>query len=488
MDKSASIIGSGIGGLAIALRLKAKGYNVDVFEKAGYAGGKLAQHSIDGYRFDAGPSLFTLPGLVAELFELFGKKMDDYLETVVLDTSCNYYFPDGSQLKAWANKERFVDEVEKHGVDTALIEDYLHRQSFLYQNTSDFFLFQSIHKLNSYTGNAGRRSLRALHRLDAFTSMHHRNESFFGKSNLVQLFDRYATYNGSNPYKAPATLNMIAHLEHNTGAYFPKNGMYSIITALTKLASEVGIRFYLNTEVTGLLFNNKRVAGIQTVNGNQPYDLVVNDTDILHFYRTIFPDKRMQKRLMQRERSSSALIFHWGVNFSSNLDVHNIFFSHDYRAEFDGLFVTKRFANDLTVYVFISKKVVSADAPEGCENWFVMVNAPENVGQDWASETAKAKKIIVQKINDQLKIDIEKYIQNEHITTPVDIENRTASVNGSLYGHSSNSAFAAFLRHPNFSRKYRNLFFVGGSVHPGGGIPLCLASAKIVGEMVKPMR
>nr|MDA3818669.1 phytoene desaturase [Prolixibacteraceae bacterium] len=201
-------------------------------------------------------------------------------------------------------------------------------------------------------------------------------------------------------------------------------------------------------------------------------------------YKNILPDSGMYQKLSKRERSSSALIFYWGMNLTSELDVHNILFSNNYKAEFDGLFKTKVFANDLTVYIFISKKVVGTDAPEGKENWFVMVNAPENVGQDWQQQTEKARKIILSKINSMLKMDVESHIENEEVTTPVDIENRTASVNGSLYGHSSNNAMAAFLRHPNFSWKYKNLYFVGGSIHPGGGIPLCLASAKIIDNLI----
>jgi phytoene dehydrogenase-like protein len=173
------------------------------------------------------------------------------------------------------------------------------------------------------------------------------------------------------------------------------------------------------------------------------------------------------------------------VNIISELEVHNILFCEDYQAEFDAMFRNKELADDLTIYIFISKKIVENDAPFGKENWYVMVNAPENTGQDWVDLTQKARSIALSKIKNELKIDIEPLIETERIMTPVDIERRTGSVNGSLYGHSSNGAMSAFLRHPNFSRKYKNLFFVGGSVHPGGGIPLCLASAKIVDGIIE---
>lgn len=480
----ACIIGAGIGGVAAALRLAARGYQVSVFEKTQTPGGKLAQLNLEGYRFDMGPSLFTMPHLVDELFTLFGKKREDYLKVVSLPMTCNYYFPDGTNLKAWSDKGRFLDEVQSTGLNKDLVEHFLEKQAFLYNNTADFFLFNSIHKASTYIGEAGQKSLKALHRLDVFKSMHSRNQKTFGDSNLVQLFDRYATYNGSDPYRAPATLNMIAHLEHNTGAYYPENGMYGIVSALIKLAGEVGIKFFYNTEVIGMVTKGRSVTGIRTVDCIYPATLVVNNTDITLFYRDILHHPSKYKKLMKRERSSSALIFYWGLNTTTTLDVHNIIFSNDYRAEFNGLFKLKQFANDLTVYIFISKKVVAADAPSGCENWFVMVNAPEHIGQNWQEETKKARSIIIKKINSTLGIHVDEFLQNEHVVTPEDIESRTGSVNGSLYGHSSNSPMAAFMRHPNFSRKYRNLYFTGGSVHPGGGIPLCLASAKIVDNLI----
>lgn len=482
--KIVSVIGSGIGGIAVAIRLAAKGYEVHVFEKTGKAGGKIGSFEHNGFRFDTGPSLFTLPYLLTELFELHQKDVNDYIEIVELAVACNYFFPDGSNLKAWSVKRDFLNEVQSKGLDGKVLEKYLKKQAFLYENTSEFFLFNSIHLLSSFIGDASRKSLKALHQLDAFKTMHQRNKKTFKDDKLTQLFDRYATYNGSDPYRAPATLNMIAHLEHNKGAFFPKNGMVGIIVALQKLATELGVQFHLNEAVKSINSSNGKVSGIVTENREFCSDIIINDTDVTYFYKNILHDKFKLNSLLKRERSSSALIFYWGVNFSSNLDVHNILFSKNYKEEFKGIFKHKLFANDLTVYIFISKKVVESDAPKNSENWFVMVNAPENVNQDWKYQSSFARKIIVEKINEILKIDIERYIVNEKIITPVDIEKNTSSVNGSLYGHSSNSAMAAFLRHPNFSRKYKNLYFVGGSVHPGGGIPLCLASAKIVDNLI----
>ena len=189
---------------------------------------------------------------------------------------------------------------------------------------------------------------------------------------------------------------------------------------------------------------------------------------------------------MKQERSSSALIFYWGIKKTfATLGLHNIFFSEDYKAEFDAMFKQQAIHPDPTVYINISSKMQVSDAPQGCENWFTMINVPNNTGQNWDALIAEARKNIIKKLNKNLGIDLESLIENESILDPRTIESRTSSFRGSLYGTSSNSQFAAFLRHANFSKSIKNLYFVGGSVHPGGGIPLALLSAKIVADMVK---
>jgi phytoene dehydrogenase-like protein len=190
--------------------------------------------------------------------------------------------------------------------------------------------------------------------------------------------------------------------------------------------------------------------------------------------------------VLKQERSSSALIFYWGINHSfPTLELHNIFFTKNYQAEFESLFISKKAYADPTIYVNITSKMEPGlQAPEGRENWFVMVNAPANMGQDWLAFRAQYRAAIIEKLNKIIGVDIEPMIEVEEVLDPVIIENRTNSYMGSLYGTSSNSKMAAFLRHPNFSKKIKNLYFVGGSVHPGGGIPLCLKSAAIMSKMV----
>jgi phytoene dehydrogenase-like protein len=208
--------------------------------------------------------------------------------------------------------------------------------------------------------------------------------------------------------------------------------------------------------------------------------------DVVPTYRHLLSTQKAPEKSLRQERSSSAVIFYWGVNRSfPDLDLHNIFFSEDYKAEFEALFADKTLTTDPTVYVNITAKDVQGDAPAGKENWFVMVNAPHDAGQDWDALSLELRKRVLDKLNRNLKTNLADCLEEEFVVTPPMIADKTASFTGALYGAASNDRMAAFLRHPNFSRQISNLYFCGGSVHPGGGIPLCLLSAKVVANLVK---
>ncbi len=482
MTKNTAIIGSGVGGLGTAIRLASKGHKVTVYEQAAIPGGKISQIQHDGFRFDTGPSLFTLPQLVDELFEIAGEDPSKRFQYKKLESSCKYFWDDGTVINAWQNTEKFADEIEEQtGVEGRHVKSFLKKSERLYQLTADVFMFNSLHKPANYFGKAFRKSMLYVHELDSFTSMHLRNKRWFSNPKIIQLFNRYATYNGSNPYQTPATLNIIAHLEHNIGAFFPEKGMYSIAQSLYQLALRKGVTFHFNTPVQQIIIENKRAGALKVNNQILPFDNIVSNVDVWNLYKHLLPNHKPPVATAKSQRSSSALIFYWGINRQfPQLEVHNILFANDYQKEFDHLFGSKTLSDDLTVYLFISSKTVAGDAPEGMENWYVMINAPENTGQDWDSMIMEARKNIIERVNRVLNTDIEKHILFEHMADPRSIERDTGSYGGSLYGNSSNNPFAAFMRHPNFKRKFRNLYFTGGSVHPGGGIPLCLASAKIV--------
>lgn len=485
--KKAVVIGSGIAGLAAALRLQKLGYQTSIYEGAEQAGGKLTEFRKQGFRFDAGPSLFTMPEYVTELFELHDRNYRKYFSYEQLAIVCRYFYEDGTRLDAFAEKKAFTHEVvEKLGESPTIIEQFFKKAKTLYELTNHVFLQKSLHQFSTYLNWSTLKSLMQVYKLDVFRTMHEANEQLFVNPKTVQLFDRYATYNGSNPYEAPATLNIISHLEHSIGAFFPTKGMYQITQSLVELAKEVGITFHFNSRVDEILIDKGKAVGIKIAGEEITANLVVSNMDVTKTYQQLLPKVKHPKRTLNEEKSSSALIFYWGMKGNwPQLDLHNIFFSDDYQTEFNCLFNAKTIYADPTIYVFISAKHVPSDAPQGHENWFVMINTPNNSGQDWDRMITEARKSIIQKLEHTLGENIEDKIVFEEVLDPRLIESRTSSSQGALYGNSSNNKYAAFLRHPNFSKSIENLYFCGGSVHPGGGIPLCLLSAKIVEDLVK---
>lgn len=482
----AIIVGSGIGGLATAIRLRKKGFDVDVFEANAYAGGKLTTFEQHGYRFDAGPSLLTLPRLIDELFELHELDPRTFFNYQQLAATCHYFYDDGTMLIAHAEREKLVAEIEqKIGVSPAVVNQYLDERKFIYQTAASIFLENSLHRWQTWFSKKVIDALRSLPSLAVFTTMHQENSRALAHPKLIQLFNRYATYNGSNPYQAPGILTSIPHLEMNMGAYLPSGGMHDITKSLFALAERVGVKFHFNEAVSEILVTNKRAIGIETPVRTTYADVVVSNMDVYHTYRKLVPAQPAPEKTLKQERSSSALIFYWGIRKEfPQLDLHNIFFTADYKAEFDSIFQSKTIYSDPTIYVNITSKYCAADAPTGCENWFVMINVPANDNHPWNDWVNLYRSMIIKKLGHQLNVDFNELIETERVLDPAGIEANTSSYQGSLYGTSSNNRYAAFLRHPNFSRTIDNLYFCGGSVHPGGGIPLALLSGKIVSDLI----
>ena len=499
-----AIIGAGIAGLATAVRLASCGHDVTVFEANSYPGGKLSEFSLPSlknkdefYRFDAGPSLFTMPHYVEELFEIAGIPSDDYFSYRKQKVVCQYFWEDGIELTAYSDPEKLQKEVqEKLGVDGRLITDALQKAKFKYDIAGKLFLENSLHKTKTWMLGQVIKAFFLMPMLDIFKSMNKTHEQAFNKNpKLVQLFNRFATYNGSDPYKASGMLSMIPHFEHGIGTYYPEGGMSKITKAIFQLAEKKGVKFRFNTRVETISHSTQNAGtvttanGIVTANGEKFLsDVVVSNMDVYFTYKKLLPQFPFPQKTLNQERSTSALIFYWGIRKTfGELNLHNIFFSGNYRKEFEHL-AQGTLYDDPTVYINITSGLTPTDAPENCENWFVMVNAPHNKGQNWEDLIQTTRRNIISKLSRLLKTDISVLIDAEEILSPVGIEAKTQSFTGSLYGTSSNSLMSAFLRHANFSSKIKNLYFCGGSVHPGGGIPLCLLSAKITSEIVNEKR
>ncbi|MGD2004447.1 MAG: phytoene desaturase family protein [Flavobacteriaceae bacterium] len=487
MKKRAVIIGSGVAGLACSIRLAARGVDVTVLEANAYPGGKLTAFELNGYRFDAGPSLFTMPQWVLALFELAKEDPNVHFKYKRKTVACHYFWEDDTQFFAPSNRDEFaVKAAQTFGVNPQKILSYFKRAEKKFKLTRSLFLEQSLHKLKTFLSLDTLKAIVHLNTYQLHTTLHQANRSHFKNPKLVQLFDRYATYNGSSPYETSGMMTLIQHLEQHYGTYIPEGGMHQITLSLFALAKRLGVQFHFDTRADEILTKNNQVEGVKAGEKFYPADQVVSNMDVVPTYAKLLPQHPAPQKIMKQERSSAAVIFYWGITKEfPQLDLHNIFFAKDYQAEFEAIFKDKKIAEDCTVYVNITSKDVPQDAPKGCENWFVMINTPADYGQDWEALVQRLRTQVLTKLSKRLKTELEPLIACEEILTPPLIEQKTQSYKGALYGSSSNKAMAAFLRHPNFSQQIKNLYFCGGSVHPGGGIPLCLLSAKIVDELSK---
>ncbi|MBN2510979.1 MAG: hypothetical protein JXB03_11915, partial [Spirochaetales bacterium] len=400
-----------------------------------------------------------------------------------LETVTRYFFADGKVIATKPSMDDTAGEIASRTIDTReQITRYLARcrnlftaveDAFLWNNPRDvFFSGKSFSILKNVPMTAFTRSM------DAMTKASIRDP------HTRQIFNRYATFNGSNPYKARGMFNLIAALE--SASLTPEKGIFALSQALEGLALKKGARFHYNTKVTALTSDSRRIHGITAGGRYLETDYLVSNMDIHRFTRDLLPRARRDGGdISVNALSSSGIVFLWGINRSfPRLGLHNIFFARNYREEFRFLSGTGRTAvyEDPTVYVNITSKVDPSDAPEGMENWFVLINMPCDRGQDWDRIIPEVRTRVLAKLSTALSVDLSDHITEEAAYGPKDIEQDTASYRGSLYGMSSNKWNSAFLRPRNSSRACSNLYFCGGTVHPGGGMPLAVLSGRLAAK------
>ncbi len=489
MSKNAVIIGAGLGGLSAAVRLAKKGFAVTVLEKNETVGGKVnIVEAAGGYNFDTGASLLTMRGVLEELFVFAGKRAEDYLEIVPLEPICRYFWSDGARFDASTNLEKTESEIEKLASpgEVENFRRFLADAKRKYEVAEKTFL---AHSLNDLPRLLRPKYLRDLLALSSMRTLDAHVRNYFQSPKLRQLFNRFATYNGSSPFQTPATFALIPYVEFGLGAWYVKGGIYEIPKALAKLAGELDAEIRTSCEVEKIIVRDKKAIGVRLAGGGElKSDFVIANSDAVETYRNLIEAKNA--RIERLEPSSSGFVLLLGVKkrFPA-LAHHNIFFSDDYRAEFDAIFNRLRPALNPTVYVCATTRTDPAQAPAGCENLFVLVNAPYTSARtNWEKEKRDYRSLIVKKLEDFGLENLENSIEFERIITPDDFEKKYRANRGSIYGVSSNGIFSAFLRPPNKARNIENLYLVGGSTHPGGGIPLVLISGKLATDLIRSDR
>ncbi len=487
MEKTVSVIGGGLGGLAGAIRLAKSGFNVQLYEKNRSLGGKMNEIKANGYRFDTGPTLVTMPFVLKELFEFSGFSFEEYINLVMVDPICRYFFPDGTVFDASSDMNKMLAAIESISpVDVENYKRFYDYSQRIYDITADLFMFSALHEPEILLNRRTLLKLLKVNQIDPFRTVDKAVRSFFKDERLVQIFNRYSTYNGSDPFQAPATLNIIPFVEYGLGGYYIKGGLYRLVETLEHIALQLGVRIYKETSVERILHKNNQISGIKVDGETVASDYVVCNADIVYTFNHLIAEKPEITRKMNRfEPSLSGLVFLWGMkNDVLMLKHHNIFFSESYRNEFIDIFDRKTAPDDPTVYISISSKQDVDHAPPGKMNAFILINMPYlNSNLDWMHIEKEMRNKIYKKFQ-MLDMDVQGQIEFDKVITPQMFCDMYHSNRGSIYGISSNNKSMAFKRPANRNRQIDGLYFCGGSVHPGGGVPLALLSGKLVSELI----
>jgi phytoene desaturase len=492
------VVGAGLGGLAAAARLAAAGHTVTVLEQAWRVGGKLGWYSRDGHGFDTGPSLVTLPQVFEDLFAATGDPLHTVLDLQRLDPAVAYRFADGTTTalpgRLAAIPGRLEDDLGAGAGDqwSALLT----RAEAMWRATEQPFLRSPLAGAGTLARLA--RDVSELRTIAPGRTLRGLGRSYLTDPRLRMLVDRYATYSGSDPRRAPAALLTVPWVEQAFGSWYVRGGLRRLPEAVADRAAERGAVLRCGTEVSEVLVEGGRAAGVRLADGTElRADVVVCNADAATLYGRLLPHavpaRRPRAALSRVTPSSSGLVLLLALGGRTpGLAHHTVLFPADYDAEFDALFGRggpKRPVADPTIY--ISAPDDPATRPdEDSESWFVLVNAPRHEpdgGVDWTAPglaDAQADRLLT--VLAERGLDVRDRVRWQVVRTPADLERETGSPGGSIYGTSSNGARAAFLRPANAS-PVPGLFLVGGSAHPGGGLPLVTLSAEIVADLVGPV-
>jgi len=480
------VIGGGIGGLSAAIRLAAAGQRVTLLEKNAQVGGKMSQISADGFRWDTGPSVITMRHVFDDLFAAAGRPMDDYFTLLPVDPLTRYFYPDGVTLDARRDVEQMRAQIAQIAPgDEAGYAKYLDYAAQIHRITGPVFIYDRPPTLRSFARVPVWDWLKA----DPFRTMQQAIEGFVGSPHLRQLLGRFATYVGGSPYLAPATLNVIAHVELNGGIWYPRGGIYRIAAGLERLARELGVNLCPDAAVDQIVLAGSSVRGVRLADGTTiAARQVIANVDVTTVYDRLLPEApartRRKRRLMACKPSCSGFILMLGVRGTHpDLAHHNIFFSSDYAAEFDAIFRRGVPADDPTIYLAITAKTDPDHAPPGHENWFILVNAPAlSSAYRWAQQADRYRDLILDRLAAR-RYDVLDRIVSEYRLTPVDLQAMSGAWRGALYGPSPNSRWTTFRRPHNRARDVGGLYFAGGTTHPGGGVPMVALSGKVAAEL-----
>lgn len=505
-QKRVVIVGGGMGGLSAAARLAHVGAQVTLLEKNDRVGGKLhlweAPHpgrpGERPFRFDCGPSLITLPRVFEELFRDLGEDFHTHLKLVPLDPIQKYVWADGTTFLSHANLDATLAEVARISPsDVNGWRRFFERGKYIWDLSAEMFLWHAPEQLlNKKDEPFNPRKALSMITIPLRIGMFQQFASVVNKHikhpRLREILYQFATYSGASPFKAPATLAVIPYSEAGFGGYYIDGGLYRLAEVLEQLILARGGQIRKGTPVAEILIDQSRARGVRLESGEVlDADLVIANADVVYAYsKLIAPQWRKKyndRTLTQLEPGGSGMVLLLGTDRTyPELAHHTKFMPADYASDLRAMFETKTVPDDPCIYVCASTRTDPSQAPDGCENLFILCSAPALDGNlDWSVEGPKYRNQIIQTLETRFGLtDLSRHIVAERRYTPLELQSLYNANQGSIYGIGSNSRKAAFLRPANRDKDVKGLYFVGGATHPGGGLPLVTLSGKIVSELV----
>jgi phytoene desaturase len=486
--KSVAIVGAGIGGVATAIKLAKSGFKVTVYEKNPAPGGRVSQDVREGHRFDLGATIFLLPGIYRDTFASMGINLDEFIEFLPMTTLYQLYFDDGSMIDFTTDEKKMEDQLEA-------IEPGSYRKMKAYLDQGYGFLRLGLSQLlgrNFYRlfDFVNLRNVGLLVKLKTYLTHQTFVSRFFRHPHLQMAFTFQNIYVGQSPYEAPALFSMLPAAELLDGSMFPKGGMNRIVTRLVEYAEQLGVTFICNQPVERILTSGRTATGLLFEDGSRvEADIIVANADLPYVYRSLLPDKRPAARISRLNHACSAIVFHWAIDkVYPGLAQHNVFLSDQYRQCLDAIFRDKSLSRDFCFYVHSPVRTDITAAPEGQDSISVVIpvgHIDPAMNQDWNRIRAMAREGVIARLQKLGWDDLEEHIKFEICYLPGTWESMFHVSRGATFGSLGHNIMQmGYFRPHNRHNRYRNLYFTGGSTHPGNGIPLVLLSSKLTGERI----
>ncbi|MDP4291141.1 MAG: phytoene desaturase family protein [Bacteroidota bacterium] len=486
--KSAIIIGAGIGGIATGIYLARNGYEVRIYEKTASPGGRCGQTIREGHRFDLGATMFLMPSVYRDVFASLGLKLEEDFEIAPLSTMYKLYFQDGSVLPFSTDDEvmrSFMEKMERGSFKK--LQSYVSLGYQFFRCSIKDLIGRNFYKWSEFITV---KNVLLLIRLRTYLKHSVFIKKYFHHPNLRMAFTFQNIYIGQNPFQSPALFSMLSATELKEGSFSIQGGMYSIVEKLVATATSLGVDFQYKNPVSEIIVLDHKATGVVLNDGNEiNADIVIANADLPYVYRELLPDKKTSSRIDKMSYACSAMVFHWGLDkVYPQLGHHSVFFSKGYRSSMKMIFKKKALADHPNFYVHAPVRSDPKAAPEGQDTLSVVVPAghlDEHHDHDWNKIKNTARASIINRLKQLGMEDIEEHIKFEICYLPHTWKSVYNVSRGAVFGSLSHRIFQmGYFRPHNRHNRYRNLYFVGGSTHPGNGIPLVLMSAKLTSERI----